>query len=103
MRHFFQLEGLLLLGTYLNTTWYFQLLPDSYYDLDKPINVVHELVIMDLFQTIMHVMEHKCSRWLYQKSHKPHHRYIIPELFDGSIGDTVLKSAVVKTGTNIGK
>lgn len=41
----------------------------------------------------MHLGEHVVSASLYKHSHKPHHRWLNPRLFDafnGSTGDTVL-------------
>ena len=78
---------------------------------------VVQLVINDFLQTIMHLAEHKVSPAIYkvctlyqltctfprafllltnmhctQSSHKPHHRFLNPKLFDafnGSVADTV--------------
>lgn len=41
----------------------------------------------------MHYAEHKVSAKLYQLSHKPHHRFVNPimfDAFDGSLLDTLL-------------
>ena len=41
----------------------------------------------------MHLAEHKLEPEIYKKSHKPHHRFKAPRLFDafnGSVADTVL-------------
>jgi len=41
----------------------------------------------------MHIAEHKVSPAIYQASHKPHHKWRVPRLFDafnGSTADTVL-------------
>ncbi len=36
--------------------------------------------------------EHKISGWIYRMSHKPHHRFLSPKMFDafnGSVTDTI--------------
>ena len=51
------------------------------------------LLVQDFVQYVMHVFEHKASPELYKMSHKPHHRFTNPKLFDaynGSVADTVL-------------
>ncbi|CAE8644698.1 unnamed protein product [Polarella glacialis] len=40
----------------------------------------------------MHYGEHKISAWVYKMSHKPHHRFTNPRVFDafdGSVTDTI--------------
>ena len=94
--HLAQPEGFVMLGGYLIGTWMFGLMPASYYSFDGGINWLHvalQLLLQDGIQYAMHMMEHKASPSLYQKSHKPHHRFTNPRLFDafnGSPADTFL-------------
>ena len=94
--HFSQPEGFLMLGGYLITTWMFGLMPSSYYSFSGGINwwhVLAQLLVQDCVQYLMHLMEHRADKRLYQWSHKPHHRFTNPKLFDafnGSPGDTFL-------------
>ena len=94
--HLSQPEGFVMLGGYLIGTWMFGLMPTSYYSFTGGINWFHvalQLLIVDALQYIMHRLEHDFHRQLYIISHKPHHRYMNPKLFDafdGSIGDTFL-------------
>lgn len=94
--HFFQPEGFLLLGGYLSITWMCGLMPPSYYSFAGGVNWLHvalQLIITDGVQYAMHYAEHKASAWIYQQSHKPHHRFTNPRLFDafnGSPADTTL-------------
>lgn len=93
--HLAQLEGFGLLGSYLVGTWMFKLMPASYYSLEGSVNPLHvaaQLLVMDALQTLAHYAEHKVSPEVYKASHKPHHRFLNPRLFDaynGSIADTV--------------
>lgn len=87
-------EGFALLGTYLIGTWMTGLMPSTYYSFSGGINWFHvilQLLVQDFFQTIMHYVEHQTSPLIYQYSHKPHHRFTNPRLFDafnGSFADT---------------
>lgn len=93
--HLSQPEGFVLLVTYLCVTWMFHLMPNSYYSFEGNImwkELALCLVIQDGIQFIMHRLEHAVSPQFYQKSHKPHHRFTNPRLFDafnGSLADTV--------------
>lgn len=93
--HLKQPEGFLLLGTYLSATWMFNLMPASYYDMSTPVNWAHvaiQLLIVDCIQAVAHRLEHKMSPSFYQSTHKPHHRFLNPRIFDafnGSTGDTI--------------
>ena len=59
----------------------------------------------------MHRAEHAISPYLYRLSHKPHHRFTNPRLFDafnGSVADTILMilvplytTAVCVRGVNV--
>lgn len=92
--HLAQPEGFFVLGSYLVGTWMFNLMPQSYYDMSGSVNLYHvllQLLIQDAIQTLMHIGEHKISARLYQLSHKPHHKWLNPRLFDafnGSLADT---------------
>lgn len=89
-------EGLVLLGGYLSSTWLLGKMPESYYSFEGRIDwgkVLCCLLLQDLIQYIAHVAEHSVSSWVYRKSHKPHHRFTNPRLFDafnGSVADTAL-------------
>jgi alternative squalene epoxidase len=93
--HVSQPEGFGVLASYLAITWMFNLLPASYYSFDGGIQWKETalcLVIQDGIQYVMHRLEHDVSATFYQKSHKPHHRFINPRLFDafnGSLADTL--------------
>lgn len=94
--HLAQPEGFLMLGGYLIITWMFGFMPSSYYSFSGGINWFHvaaQLLIQDFVQYGMHLMEHNLDKRLYRMSHKPHHRFTNPKLFDafnGSPGDTFL-------------
>lgn len=94
--HLFQPEGFVLLGLYLSLTWMFGLMPPSYYSFEGSIqwtNLVACLVLQDGIQYAMHMAEHQVSVEMYKISHKPHHRFTNPRLFDafnGSMADTIL-------------
>eukprot|EP00446_Apocalathium_sp_SHHI-4_P030280 CAMPEP_0177246900 /NCGR_PEP_ID=MMETSP0367-20130122/51265_1 /TAXON_ID=447022 ORGANISM="Scrippsiella hangoei-like, Strain SHHI-4" /NCGR_SAMPLE_ID=MMETSP0367 /ASSEMBLY_ACC=CAM_ASM_000362 /LENGTH=342 /DNA_ID=CAMNT_0018698969 /DNA_START=43 /DNA_END=1071 /DNA_ORIENTATION=+ len=92
--HLSQPEGFALIGSYLVGTWMLGWMPSSYYSFAGGINWVHvaaQLLLQDFFQYAMHMGEHKISAWIYRHSHKPHHRFTNPKLFDafdGSLADT---------------
>jgi sterol desaturase/sphingolipid hydroxylase (fatty acid hydroxylase superfamily) len=98
--HLSQPEGFLLIGGYLVGTWMLGLMPASYYSFAGGINWVHvfaQLLLQDLLQYVMHLGEHKVSNWVYRNSHKPHHRFTNPRVFDafdGSLADTSLMIVV---------
>ena len=93
--HLSQPEGFILIGLYLSLTWMLRLMPESYYSFEGGIQVPEtfaSLVIQDGLQYVMHRLEHAVSPTFYQKSHKPHHRFTNPRLFDafnGSVADTI--------------
>jgi hypothetical protein len=93
--HLSQPEGFLVLGAYLTLTWMFKLMPSSYYSFSGGIiwfDVVKQLLLQDVIQTLMHLAEHAVSPTFYQMSHKPHHRFTNPKFFDafnGSMFDTI--------------
>ena len=94
--HLSQPEGFVLLALYLALTWMFNFMPQSYYSFKGTIQwskVFTCLVTQDGLQYAMHRLEHRLSPEIYKKSHKPHHRFTNPRLFDafnGSVADTVL-------------
>mmetsp|Transcript_68075 Transcript_68075/g.127124 ORF Transcript_68075/g.127124 Transcript_68075/m.127124 type:complete len:329 (+) Transcript_68075:54-1040(+) len=94
--HLAQPEGFVLLGGYLAGSWMFGLMPSSYYAFGGGLNWLHvavQLLLQDSLQYCMHVGEHKISTWIYRHSHKPHHRFTNPRIFDafnGSLSDTLL-------------
>ena len=93
--HLSQPEGFVLLGGYLSGTWMFQLMPSTYYSFEGGIDfpkVFLCLVVQDGIQFVMHLLEHSVSPAFYKYSHKPHHRFTNPRLFDafnGSMLDTI--------------
>ena len=94
--HISQPEGFVLLIGYLCITWMLHLMPNSYYSFEgggiQYANLAACLIIQDGIQFVMHVLEHVVSPAFYQKSHKPHHRFYNPRLFDafnGSLTDTL--------------
>jgi len=94
MTHLAQPEGFVMLGAYLILTWMFGLMPASYYSFSGGVNWTHvalQLLLQDAVQSVMHLLEHVLHPRLYQLSHKPHHRFTNPKLFDafdGSAADT---------------
>ena len=94
--HLSQPEGFVLLVAYLSVTWVLDLMPKSYYSFEGSIqwgNLFACLVTQDGIQYGMHMLEHRLSPTIYQKSHKPHHRFTNPRMFDafnGSLTDTIL-------------
>eukprot|EP00053_Salpingoeca_punica_P012747 m.114548 g.114548 ORF g.114548 m.114548 type:complete len:265 (-) comp16028_c0_seq2:2026-2820(-) len=95
LTHAKQPEGMALLLAYLYGTWAFKLMPESYYSFAGGVSLTHlaaQLLITDALQAFLHYVEHKASPKFYQISHKPHHRFLNPRLFDafnGSFFDTV--------------
>ena len=93
--HLAQPEGFVMLTLYLSVTWMCHLMPSSYYSFEGTIQwkeTIACLIVQDGFQFFMHHVEHKVSRWFYRNSHKPHHKFTNPRLFDafnGSILDTL--------------
>lgn len=95
LTHLSQPEGFVLLGGYLTGTWMLHLMPNSYYSFEGGIQwpqLFACLVIQDTIQYVMHRLEHDLHPKLYQYSHKPHHKFTNPRLFDafnGSFTDTM--------------
>mmetsp|Transcript_63776 Transcript_63776/g.74697 ORF Transcript_63776/g.74697 Transcript_63776/m.74697 type:complete len:357 (+) Transcript_63776:101-1171(+) len=94
--HLSQPEGFLVLGSYLSGTWMFRLMPSSFYSFSGEIDWVKlfcSLVLQDFVQYVMHRFEHCISVEFYRLSHKPHHLFTNPKLFDafnGSLPDTIV-------------
>lgn len=94
--HLKQPEGVALLLAYLYGTWVFRLMPSSYYSFAGGVSLTHvaaQFLITDALQAFLHYVEHKASPKFYQISHKPHHRFLNPRLFDafnGSFYDTAV-------------
>lgn len=94
--HLAQPEGFFMLGSYLILTWMLGLMPKTYYSFSGGINWSHvlvQLLAQDAIQYVMHLLEHNLHAVIYQHSHKPHHRFTNPKLFDafnGSPADTFL-------------
>lgn len=94
--HLARPEGFVMLGSYLSATWMFRIMPDTYYSFQGGVSLLHvflQLIVNDTLQTVMHLAEHKVSRLIYGYSHKMHHRFTNPQLFDafdGSPSDTFL-------------
>lgn len=87
--HLSQPEGFVMLGSYLIGTWMFGLMPASYYSFSGGINWSHvafQLLAQDGFQFAMHYAEHKLDARIYKASHKPHHKFTNPKLFDAFNG-----------------
>jgi sterol desaturase/sphingolipid hydroxylase (fatty acid hydroxylase superfamily) len=96
MNHLSQPGGFLALGLYLTITWVFDLLPPSYYSFSGGVQwtkVFFCLVCQDFVQHVMHRIEHVAHPKMYRISHKPHHKFTNPKLFDafdGSVPDTTI-------------
>ena len=94
--HLSQPEGFVLIGGYLAVTWLLRLMPHSYYSFEGGVDwakVLGCLMLQDCLQYGMHRVEHKASAAVYKASHKPHHRFTNPRLFDafdGSLPDTLI-------------
>jgi len=94
--HLSQPEGFVLLVAYLALTWMYNLMPRSYYSFEGGIQwgrLAMCLATQDFVQYIMHLLEHNVSATFYKYSHKPHHKFTNPRLFDafnGSLADTVV-------------
>lgn len=88
--------GIVMMVLYLCASWMFDVMPCSYYRFDGGVRwwmVGAQICCQDLLMFVMHRFEH--TGWLgpdfYKLSHKPHHRFVNPRLFDafdGSVPDT---------------
>lgn len=85
---------LLLLLPYLSVTWIFNLMPESYYNVEgrvKILDVILQLLTVDFFTYCFHLAEHNIPKW-YILGHKAHHKYTNPHLFnafDATVMDTI--------------
>jgi len=93
--HFLRVESFVTLIMFLSVCWMFKLLPASYYSFVGGISwlhVLYQFLVVDFMTYLMHFLEHTFAT-VYKFSHKPHHRYTSPHLFnafDGSIPDTII-------------
>lgn len=81
-------ESFLMVMGYLALVWMFRILPESYYNLDAPVDWWHvflQFVIVDFFTYVDHLIEHQW-RWFYGKSHKAHHKFVSPKLYNAFNG-----------------
>jgi sterol desaturase/sphingolipid hydroxylase (fatty acid hydroxylase superfamily) len=81
-------ESFFLVFGYLAFVWMFKLLPSSYYDYEAPVNWLHvfaQFVVVDGFIYAMHRLEHYWPA-LYQRSHKAHHVWKSPRLYNAFNG-----------------
>lgn len=94
--HLSQPEGFAMLVGYLSITWMWDMLPSTYYSFEGGIDLKRALLcllVQDFLQYLMHRLEHVAHAAVYRASHKPHHRFTNPKLFDafnGSLTDTIL-------------
>jgi farnesyl-diphosphate farnesyltransferase len=92
--HLSQPEGFLMLTCYLSGTWLLRIMPNSYYDIETPVNWWHvllQLLLTDFLMFLVHFLQHK-NRTLWKIAHSPHHRFKNPKLsnaFSGSVCDTL--------------
>lgn len=88
--------GVVMMVVYLCTSWMFDVMPCSYYSFEGGVRwwmVGAQICCQDLLMFLLHYFEHKgpLGPQFYQVSHKPHHRFVNPRLFDafdGSVPDT---------------
>merc|ERR1719258_639010 len=85
-----------MMVAYLIVTWMLDVMPCSYYHYDGGVRwwmVGAQVCSQDFLMFALHLFEHKgpLGPEFYRKSHKPHHRFVNPRLFDafdGSVPDT---------------
>ena len=88
--------GIVMMVVYLCASWMFDIMPCSYYSFEGGVRwwmVFAQITSQDLLMFLLHYFEHKgpLGPKFYQTSHKPHHRFVNPRLFDafdGSVPDT---------------
>ena len=88
--------GIVMMVVYLCASWMFDVMPCSYYHFEGGMRwwmVFAQIMSQDLFMFLLHYFEHKgpLGPQFYKVSHKPHHRFVNPRLFDafdGSVPDT---------------
>jgi len=87
-------ESFFLVYGYLIFVWMLRLMPDSYYDLEASFylpNLLLQFLVADFWIYVAHRIEHYFPSY-YVPSHKPHHRFLNPKLynaFNGSVMDTI--------------
>lgn len=85
LEHLYQPSGFVMLGAYLSLYWMSNLMPASCYSFEGGIDwakVGAQLLVQDVIQYSFHLAEHKISAEFYKISHKAHHRFTNPKLFD---------------------
>ena len=88
--------GIVMMVFYLCASWMFDVMPCSYYRFDGGVRwwmVGVQIACQDFLMFLLHYFEHKgpLGPEFYRRSHKPHHRFVNPRLFDafdGSVPDT---------------
>jgi lathosterol oxidase len=88
--------GVIMMVAYLVGTWMLDIMPCSYYRFDGGVRwwmVALQLISQDALMYTAHMFEHKgpLGPRFYLVSHKPHHKFTNPRLFDafdGSVPDT---------------
>eukprot|EP00007_Cunea_sp_BSH-02190019_P006558 CAMPEP_0174243998 /NCGR_PEP_ID=MMETSP0417-20130205/33616_1 /TAXON_ID=242541 /ORGANISM="Mayorella sp, Strain BSH-02190019" /LENGTH=283 /DNA_ID=CAMNT_0015323613 /DNA_START=6 /DNA_END=857 /DNA_ORIENTATION=- len=86
--HLARPESFFMTFAYLCSVWMFRLMPASYFDLESPLNwwhVLAQMLVVDTCTFLMHLVEHVVPR-IYIPSHKPHHVWINPKMFDAFNG-----------------
>ena len=90
LSHFANLGGILMMVAYLIVTWMLDVMPCSYYHYDGGVRwwmVGAQVCSQDFLMFALHLFEHKgpLGPEFYRKSHKPHHRFVNPRLFDDQL------------------
>lgn len=88
--------GILMMVGYLCVSWMLDIMPCSYYSFQDGVRwwmVFAQITCQDFLMFLLHYFEHKgpLGASFYKVSHKPHHRFVNPRLFDafdGSVPDT---------------
>ena len=88
--------GIVMMVVYLCASWMFDVMPCSYYSFEGGVRwwmVGAQICSQDLLMFALHYFEHRgpLGPAFYKASHKPHHRFVNPRLFDafdGSVPDT---------------
>lgn len=78
----------LMMFLYLASVWMLRVLPAAYYDLAGSVSwwqVALQFVVNDFFTYVMHRLEHAWPS-LYKYSHKPHHHWMVPKLYNAFNG-----------------
>ena len=98
--HFGAPESVVMLASYLALAWFGYIplpwgmhqLPRTYFNWHaplSPVNVLLQLLVVDFLMYVMHRLEHGVSTTYYKHSHKPHHRFINPQIFNAFNGSTI--------------